>query len=131
MKHGLVILLLFFIHFSFAQVTGDFQTRVSGNWSDFNSWNRYNGTAWVAAVSGQTPTTTSAVTVQAGHTISVDNSAAVCNDLIFPTNTSRIAFTNTGSILTVYGNLTFVANINHINSWTAGAKLVFAGGADQ
>ena len=66
----------------FAQVTGDFQTKnPTGNWSDFNAWNVYNGSAWIAAIAGQLPVATTSVFVQAAHTVSIDNAGAVCDDL--------------------------------------------------
>ena len=67
-----------------AQANGDFQTKnTTGNWSNYLSWNIRTGGIWIAAVAGELPTTTSSVYIQSGHTISVDNITAVCNDLNF------------------------------------------------
>ena len=64
-KFALSIILVQFAINGFAQVSGDFQTKnVSGNWSDFNAWNVYNGSGWVAATSGQLPTATTNVFVR-------------------------------------------------------------------
>ena len=113
----------------FAQITGDFQTRnVTGNWSDFNAWNVYNGSLWIAATPGQIPTSTTGVYVQAGHTISVDNAGAVCNDLnVTGATTSKIAFLAAGA-LNVKGNMSlFSIGHNCFGAWAIGAKIVFSG----
>ena len=117
----------------FAQIAGDFQTKnATGNWSDFNAWNVYNGSVWIAATSGQIPTATTSVFVQAGHTISVDNASAVCNDLnVNGATTSKIAFLAT-SVLNVKGNMNlFSTGHNCFGAWTAGAKIVFSGTGAQ
>jgi hypothetical protein len=61
----------------FAQSTGDFRTRQSGNWTAFTTWERYNGSNWVNAIAGQTPTTNVStpvpnVTIRATHTVFED-----------------------------------------------------------
>ena len=119
-----------------SQLTGDFQTKnPTGNWSDFNAWNIYNGASWQAATTGQIPTATSNVYVQAGQTISVDNGSAVCNDLdlnTFGSNTSRIGFAVAASILNVKGNIiAFKTSPNCFGTWTPGAKIVFSGTGAQ
>ncbi len=110
------------------QVNGDFQVRVTGNWSNFASWNIRTGSVWVAAVSGQIPNATTSVYSQAGTSITVDNINSQCKDLIFPNSIiSKIAF-NAGSILSLYGNLDFGQTTSNIfPSWPAGAKLICTG----
>ena len=61
---------------SFSQVTGDYESLATGNWSIYTNWNIYNGTAWVAATAangypGQN-SATSNVTILAGKTITLD-----------------------------------------------------------
>ncbi len=65
------------------QVTGDFQSGTTGSttWSDYTTWQVYNGTAWVPAVSGQLPTSTSTVTILAGD-VRMMTAAATCKNLI-------------------------------------------------
>ena len=113
-------------------VTGDFQSKAAGpnNWSAYTSWNRYNGSLWVAAVSGEVPTSTSAVTIQTGHTMNIDDGTAVCGNLSF-TTTGAINFNSASSVLSVYGNATFGTAKTNISAWTSGAKLVFTGTATQ
>lgn len=118
----------------FTQVNGDFQTKNStGNWSDFNAWNKYIGSSWIAATAGQIPGTSSNVFVQAGHTISVDNGSAVCKNLnINGDNSSKVAFSTTTSILNIKGNMLLFSTLhNCFSTWAAGAKIVFSGGLNQ
>lgn len=128
-------LLSCFIYFSTqAQVTGDFQSKnASGNWSDFNAWNIYNGSAWTAATAGQLPTASTAVFVQVGHTVTVDNAAAVCNDLNVSSGGSsgRLAFAAAG-ILNVKGTITLHnSTSNYFSPWASGGKLIFSGTSNQ
>lgn len=117
-----------------AQVTGDFQTKnASGNWSDFNSWNVYNGASWIAASSGQLPTASTAVFIQNGHIMTVDNSFAVCNNLDISNggNSGRIAFAAAGT-LNVKGSVTINNSAaNYLSPWLAGGKLIFSGSGNQ
>ena len=118
----------------FNQVTGDFQTKnVTGNWSDYNAWNRYNGTSWVPATTGQLPGTGDNVFVQAGHTIAVDNANAVCKDLnVNGDDLSKVAFTASTAILNVKGDLVLVSlTHNCFGTWATGAKIVFSGNGNQ
>ena len=117
-----------------AQIIGDFQTKsATGNWSDFNAWNIYNGASWIAATSGQIPAATSSVFVQAANNITVDITTAVCNNLnINGATTSKIAFSTVTSILNVKGNMgLFSIGHNCFGAWTAGAKIVFSGTGAQ
>ena len=117
-----------------AQIAGDFQTKnLTGNWSDFNAWNVYNSSLWVAATSGQLPTATTSVFVQAGYIISVDNGSAVCKNLyVNGSNMSKIAFSTATSILNVKGNM-ILSSISHncFGTWQPGAKIVFSGTGAQ
>lgn len=118
----------------FTQTNGDFQTKNStGNWSDFNAWNRHNGTSWIAATSGQLPGLGSNVFVQAGHTINVDNSNAVCKDLnVNGDDFSKIAFsTMTGTLNVRRDMFLFSKSHNCFETWAAGAKIVFSGSQNQ
>ncbi|WP_204524817.1 hypothetical protein, partial [Confluentibacter citreus] len=73
-----------------ADVTGDFRSTASGDWTNIGSWERWDGTDWVAATEfpGQNSGTYT-VTIQAGHTITL---------------LSNIATSNMG-ILTIQGDL--------------------------
>ena len=59
----------------FGQTDGDYRSiDASGNWADYTQWQRYNGSSWVTATSGQgypgqySGQTYGAVTIQSGHT---------------------------------------------------------------
>ena len=55
---------------AWAQTTGDYRTKASGNWNATATWERYSGTAWVAATA--TPTSSDgAITILNGHTVAV------------------------------------------------------------
>lgn len=131
------VLLLICIQFNqnvLALSTGDFQTKnPTGNWSDFNSWNMYDGVSWIPANFGQLPAATTAVYIQADHVMAVDNANAICNDLNITGNTnSRISFPVAGGILNVKGNMN-VYSTGHIcfGTWVPGAKIVFSGTGTQ
>ncbi|NNE70002.1 MAG: T9SS type A sorting domain-containing protein [Rhodothermales bacterium] len=51
-----------------------FRSRATGNWSAGASWERYNGTDWITAGNFPWSSEAAAVTVQSGHTITVDSS---------------------------------------------------------
>lgn len=58
--------------------TGDFRTKASGNWNQFNTWQYYNGSSWVNAT--YTPTYTDGnIDILSGHIVSV--TANVTTDL--------------------------------------------------
>lgn len=54
-----------------AQTTGDFRSKISGDWSNSNTWETYDGSVWIAAATfpGQ-DAGNYAVTILASHTIS-------------------------------------------------------------
>lgn len=131
----LLTLLCCFIYCNIpAQVAGDFQSKnASGNWSDFNAWNIFNGTTWNAATAGQLPTSVTSVFIQNGHTITVDNASSICNHLNISNggSTGRLAFSAAG-ILNVKGNITVNNSANnYFSPWAAGGKLVFSGSGNQ
>jgi len=80
MKKLLLLLLLFSTIAGkvFSQVVGDYRSVSSGVWSTAATWQRWNGTAWVAAASS--PGATNNVKILNGHTITVSASGAPCSD---------------------------------------------------
>ncbi|MDQ6904048.1 MAG: hypothetical protein M3139_13685, partial [Bacteroidota bacterium] len=126
-------LILFALHGSIdssAQLTGDFQSKNNtGNWSDYNAWNVFNGSSWIAATSAQIPKATTNVFILATHNMSVDNASAVCNDLsVNGAATSKISFSSAAGILNIKGNM-ILATTSHncFGTWVSGAKIVFSG----
>ncbi|MGB5264784.1 MAG: hypothetical protein WBN28_14395, partial [Lutimonas sp.] len=68
-----LILLFGWITLSFGQALNDYRSIASGNWTALSSWQRFDGTSWVAATSypGQN-TGTNNVLIRAGHTITLN-----------------------------------------------------------
>lgn len=55
---------------SYAQNTGDYRSLTSGNWNATTTWQRYNGTGWVAATSYPS-STDGAIHIRDGHTVTI------------------------------------------------------------
>ena len=79
---SLIFTLFLFLNVQ-GQVTGDFRSKAggTGNWNDFNAWERYSSGSWVAATTGQLPTATSATTIQAGQTMAINATGLVSGAL--------------------------------------------------
>ena len=57
----------------FAYAIGDYRTKASGNWSSSSTWEKWDGSGWVACSSGDVPNvSTASVTIQNGHTVDTD-----------------------------------------------------------
>ncbi|MCX6232783.1 MAG: hypothetical protein NTZ33_14690 [Bacteroidetes bacterium] len=84
------------------QVTGDYRSNTSStaNWNSASSWQRYNGTAWVAATTP--PTSTNRVTIQVSDNIVMNANPGTCADLFI---TGNLNWTTGGRSLNVSGNL--------------------------
>ncbi len=60
----------------FAQTA--YRSKQSGSWSDFITWERFNGTSWVSATSGQFPLNTDgAITIRNGHTVTINSDTSI------------------------------------------------------
>lgn len=55
---------------SYAQNTGDYRSLASGNWNATTTWQRFNGTNWVAATSYPS-SSDGAITIRDGHTVTI------------------------------------------------------------
>lgn len=62
------------------QAVGDFRTPANGDWSNAQTWQRYNGTAWLAVANP--PTGTETITVQSTDSVYVNVSISVTGRLI-------------------------------------------------
>lgn len=97
------IILFFYLNIgtpknALAVAIGDYRSAATGNWSSTSSWETYNGASWIAAIA--TPTSASGViTIQSGHTITVNASVAVDQVVI-----------DAGGILTMTSGTLTVAN---------------------
>jgi hypothetical protein len=82
MKTNLIVLFLFLsVNILFSQTTDDYRSATSGNWNVTSSWERYNGTSWVAA-SGSPTSTNNIITIRNGHVISVTASVPIDQSII-------------------------------------------------
>ena len=63
-----------------AQSTGDYRTRDSGNWSNAQIWQRYNGSAWLNVATP--PTGSETITVLGSDSVFVDNPVSITDTLI-------------------------------------------------
>ncbi|MDD4968315.1 MAG: hypothetical protein PHT07_02685 [Paludibacter sp.] len=118
-KFYILLAFLFFIFFNvLGQVTGDFRSKTggTGNWNDFNAWETYNGTSWIAASTGQLPTATSTTEIKAGDAMVVNASGLLSGNL--NVNGSLSYHTTTVSSLTVSGSV----NIGITGSFTSPAS---------
>lgn len=98
----------------FKDAIGDYRSNGSGNWDNPATWQRYNGTTWVAATDfpGQTPMSSGKVLIQNGHNITVTTSQSGIYNL-------EIA---TGGTLTINASQTLtVDNIFRNNGTLGGA----------
>ncbi|MFD1315404.1 hypothetical protein ACFQ39_07220, partial [Namhaeicola litoreus] len=137
-----LILLFGFITLTFAQVTGDYRSIGTGNWSNLSSWQRFNGTTWVTPTAGQgypgQNAGTNNVYVRSGHTITLNvnvnnsfNSLTIGDETgvtdILALGADR--FLNT-TLVTIRsdGFLQWLPNQNHIFSLPAGAEIVIRTG---
>jgi len=126
----LYLLLTFLLLFRilYAQNNGDFRSVITGNWSNVNTWERYDAgsSTWeLAGVGnnnpGQLPGNSNAVTIQATHTVTID-ADAYCEDLTVA-NTATLQ--GTANTLSVFGNLTNNGIFDLFN--VSGTALVFDG----
>lgn len=54
----------------------DYRSAMSGAWDTASTWERFNGSSWVAAVQAPTVTDT-VITIQSGHVVSVDTDKTI------------------------------------------------------
>lgn len=84
-----------------ADANGDFRTKNNGNWNSNGTWESFNGTAWVNAVS--TPTSANnVITIRNGHTVTVTanvnvDQVVIENGGIVTVNSGRTVTINNGA----------------------------------
>ena len=116
---------------AFAQALGDYRSAASGNWNATATWERYDGSNWVAAVA--TPTSADgAITIRNGHTVTISASGLSYDQVtvdaggqvtVASTVTSTLA-NGTGTDLVINGTW-----LNQGGTWTTtGTWSVGAGG---
>lgn len=113
-----------------AQAIGDYQSAANGNWNALATWQTWNGSVWVAAVS--TPTSANGViTIQAGHTVTITANVTIDEVVVNGTLTSSGATPTTinngtnGSGIDLVINGTFIDNYaaaTNVITWSAGSS---------
>lgn len=140
-----LMLIPFFVTSSLlAQVSGDFRSAGSGDWNNTGTWQRYDGTAWVSAVS--TPTSADgAISIETGHTVTVPSGVSVSVDQLTVIQQLTIAFggqltlvngtgtdltaTTAASLLQVSGILV-VSNGATIDNQSVASSMTFLSGSE-
>jgi hypothetical protein len=108
----------------YGATSGDYRSKASGNWNSISTWEKYNGTSWIAAT--VTPTSSDGViTIQNGHAVSVTANVTVDEvtvdaggTLTITSQTMSVA-NGTGTDVTVNGTL----NITNTLSLAAGSTM--------
>ncbi|MBC7185549.1 MAG: T9SS C-terminal target domain-containing protein, partial [Calditrichaeota bacterium] len=65
---------------SLAQSIGDFRTKASGDWGNAQTWQRYNGTTWLAT--GTPPTGSETITVRSTDSVYVNVPVTITGRLV-------------------------------------------------
>jgi len=128
-KLNLLLSLLLISSIGIAQTAGDFQTRHSGMWDNFSTWQRYDGAAWQNATAGQLPTNTSNVQILATHTVTQNSASAEAKNIIIDATAELVTGSGTSNIISIYGNLT---NNGLLDFFDAGksSEIIFTGTGD-
>ena len=116
------VIFLSFSQLAGAQQTGDFRTKLSGNWINPAIWERYNGTVWINVTSspvdvqeGVTVTISVGTTVNSGSLtvqplgiLHVDGNLIIDGELTMNFSGSKYSFmyTDVGSVVVINGNAT-------------------------
>ncbi len=115
-----VINLLFFILLknNYAQIT----SIASGDWSSPSTW-----------AFGVVPDSISNIVIASGHTITIDNANAACNNISFQDTLGFLAMGSASSVLSVFGDYTLFPSHSYksFTAWPDGAKIIFKGDAVQ
>ncbi|MDA0379473.1 MAG: hypothetical protein O2899_08270 [Bacteroidetes bacterium] len=108
-----------------AQTTGDFRSRASGSWNKSNTWQRFNGSAWVNANSAPDGSgATGQITILSGHTVT-GNASDTYDQLVIEAG-ATLSMTRdisiqkgAGTDLDVYGTLDVGSTITMLGGTTA------------
>lgn len=106
-----------------AQSVGDYRTATTGNWGAASTWQRYNGTAWVAAATP--PNGSEFATVQAADSVNINVAVSITGTL---QNQGRLGGV---SNLTIASGGTFQhdqdAGSLPVATWSTGSTLLMTG----
>src|SRR5688572_3770084 len=110
-------------------VNGDYRSKLTGNWQNATSWERFNGTAWVDAVVAPT-SSDQLISIRNGHTITVNSIVTADQVVVDAGGVIDITFTlnladGNGNDLVINGTVT--SSGGDLNG--PGNTIVQAGGA--
>jgi hypothetical protein len=120
---------------SITYTTSPYRSKGTGNWSAPGTWERYNGSSWVDATAYPDGSSAEAITVQSGHTVTVDSGvgSSVSVDQMTIDSGGTVVVdqavsvaAGSGTDLTVAGQLT--VNTNKLLSLPATSSLVVSSG---
>ena len=117
MKHFTLFIVLISL-MTCAQLHAQKTTAQSGSWQAASTWN-----------GGVVPDSTTSVVIGSGHLISIDDGNAYCNSISFADTSAHLLMASATGNLRVYGDFTADTSHKSFSSWTAGAKIIFAGAA--
>ena len=107
---------------SLGVVSGDYRSAATGNWNAAATWEKFNGSSWVAAVAAPT-SADGVITIQNGHTITVTANVTVDEVTVDAGGALTIATAQTltigngtGNDLTVNGTLTINGTLTNNGS---------------
>lgn len=113
-----------------AQTAGDYQSTASGDWASPTTWQRFDGTSWVAATAAPT-NTDGVITIQAAHTVTVnDNISAdqlVVNGTLHAVNNVLTLMNGTGTDLYVTGEVIIDVNARIQDDPSGGSTVDYLG----
>ncbi|MDQ1639525.1 MAG: hypothetical protein QOF62_2864 [Pyrinomonadaceae bacterium] len=91
-----------------------YQSKTSGNWNDFNTWQVDSGSGFVDAVAGQTPTSAiGAVTIRSGHVVTITSNVTIDETTVnsggtLASNVNTTLNDGSGTDLTIDGTMNVV-----------------------
>jgi endo-1,4-beta-xylanase len=97
---------------SFLTLPGGYRSHQSGNWNDVNTWERYDGTAWVNPATTIPSLGESIISIQKGHTVTVTASDSADQVVI-----------NTGAELVINPGVTFLVKNGEGVDLTSNGKI--------
>jgi len=81
-KTVLALIMVIFCSLVVAQTLNDYRSNGTGNWNAIAVWQRYNGSAWVAATAFPTNSTANIITILSPHVVTVTASVSVDQTVI-------------------------------------------------
>ena len=109
----------------FAQVAGDFRSVASGTWATIANWQRYNGTAWVAAAAAPV-VGDNVITIQSPNTINVAAAATADQIVVNPGGTLQ---TSAAIVLTIADGVGVDLLVNGTFLESSTANIVWGAGS--